>query len=125
MIRHRPADIGVEIPSRRGAGQRHVVEGESPGPDSIGQVSQSIEGYPTVGSQLAFPWARHAAPRKPIRPARGGASREVGSGWPFPGDVLWLRGHAGGVTVVLLLGGAEHYPVLVGHGVEVLSIVKS
>ena len=26
--------------------------------------------------------------------------------------------------MVLLLGGAEQYPVLVGHGVEVLSIVK-
>jgi hypothetical protein len=52
MIRHRPVDIGVEIPSRRGAGQRRVIEVESPGPDSIGQVSQSIEGYPTVRGQL-------------------------------------------------------------------------
>src|SRR5215217_316531 len=40
------------------------------------------------------------------------------------GDVLGLRSHAGGVTMVLLLGGAEQDPVLAGHGVEVLSIVQ-
>src|SRR5919112_3951384 len=47
--------------SRRGAGERRVAEVEPPGPDSIGQVSQSIEGYPTVGSQLASSHRNHAA----------------------------------------------------------------
>jgi hypothetical protein len=42
----------AQISNRRGAGERRVAEGESPGLDSIGQVSQSIESYPTVGGQL-------------------------------------------------------------------------
>ena len=47
--------------TRRGAGERCVAEVESPGPDSMGQVSQSIEGYPTVSSQLASGHRDHAA----------------------------------------------------------------
>jgi hypothetical protein len=87
MIRHRPADIGVEIPSRRGAGQRHVVEGESPGPDSIGQVSQSIEGYPTVGSQLASSHRDHAARSEAQEVVPAGMERRLLS----PGQDTQLR----------------------------------
>src|SRR5215203_1228446 len=51
---HRRTVMGIEhrTKRRRGAGERRVAEGESPGPDSIGQMSQSIESYPTVGGQL-------------------------------------------------------------------------
>ena len=38
-------------------------------------------------------------------------------------DVPGLRSHSGGVTLVLLLGGAEQNPVLTRNGVEVLSVV--
>src|ERR671939_539770 len=61
MIQHRDGEPGIEIPKWKGAGKRSGAEVESSGPDSIGEVSQSIEGYPTVGGQLASSYRDHAA----------------------------------------------------------------
>jgi hypothetical protein len=151
MIYHRTVVPGIEIPNRRGAGERRVAEEESPGPDSIGQVSQSIECYPAVGGQLASghrdhaarpdgqkvipsgmecrflpPW-QYAQPRErtddTLAPQHRRA-QEVAGHLQEKGDVFGLCGYSGRVTMVLLLGGAEENPVLAGHGVEVLSIVQ-
>src|SRR5215208_6431113 len=63
MIHRRTVEVRMvhRTRSRSGAGERRVAEVESPGPDSIGQVSQSIEGYSTVGGQLAASHRDHAA----------------------------------------------------------------
>src|SRR5215212_530941 len=63
MIQRRTVETGIETKttSRRGAGEWGITEGESPGPDSFGQTLQRIEGYPTVGRQLAAGHRDHTA----------------------------------------------------------------
>jgi hypothetical protein len=148
MIYRRTVErIEVSIMNGKGAGERCVAEGESSGPDSSGQVSQGIEGYSAVGGQLASGHRDHTAgpeakqviprgveqlfltPRQDAQPRESGCdalttqhlgAQELLGHLQEIGDVRGLCGHASGVTVVLLFGGAEEDPVLTGHGVEVL-----
>jgi hypothetical protein len=151
IIHLRIVEPGIESPNRRGAGERSVAEAESPGPDSIGQVSQGIEGYLAVGGQLAACHRDHAAlpDAQEVVPAgmerrflphwqdaqpreRGDdtlatkhlGAQEVPGRLQQIGDVLGLRGYSGRVTMVLLLCGTEQDHVFAGHGVEVLSILQ-
>src|SRR5215211_5242487 len=151
MIHHRTVEPGIEILDRSGARERRVAEVESPGSDSTGQVSQSIEGYPAVGGQLASGHRDHAArpyaqevipagmecrllspgqdtqPRESIDDSLAAehlGTQEVAGHFQEVRDILGLRGYSGRVTMILLLGGAKQNPVLAGHGVEVPSIVQ-
>src|ERR687897_969808 len=151
MIQGRTVETGMEIPNRRGAGERSFAEGESAGPDAIWQVSQGIEGYPAMGGQLAAGYRDHAARpyAQEVIPAR--MERRFLSPWQDTqrresrddtlatehlgvkelvghlqeiGDILGLRGYSGRVAIVLLFGGTEEDPVLTRHCVEVLSILQ-
>ena len=126
MIHRRTVEPGIESSNRRGAGEGRVAEGEYPGPDFIGQVSQSIESYSTVGGQLAPGHRDHAAcpdaqevipagiercflpPRQDAQPRERAddalapqhlGAQEVPGHLQEIGNVLWLRGYSGRVTM--------------------------
>ena len=116
--------------SRGGTWKRRVAQGKPPGPGFGGEVSQGIEGYPTVRGQLAAGHRDHTAwsDAEEVIPAR--VERRFLSPWQDVqacesghhafvtehlrpqevicriqegGDVGGLRGHATGVPAVLFV----------------------